>query len=440
MTAVALERKTHCRERRFPHIGLRIMKSAVATFLCLLVDMLRHGAPFYSILAVLQCMQPYRESTLKIAVQRTTGTIVGAIYGLIVLLLELSVFRPMGFDGLWWYLLVAASVVAVLYTTVLIKKKNASYFSCVVFMSIVINHIGDDNPYLFVLNRVTDTMIGIVIGMAVNSFHLPRKIEKNVLYAAALNDVLVGRMDSFSDYSKVELNRMLDEGIQFTIMTMRTPASYLEVARDIHVKLPVILMNGAVLYDVRNNLYLEKIEIPYEEALEIKAFIRQEGENCFTNIIEENSVIILYDELHNEGEKAVYQQLRKSPYRNYNRRELESGENVVYFMVVDTRKRIDRLYEAMEQEGYAARYQIIHYDSDEYPGYAYLKLYHRRVSKKGMLERLQKRLGIPGVCTIGSIPGEYDLEVDGDHAGDEVVRQLYHLCLPVNWPWDSVNR
>ncbi len=49
------------------------------------------------------------------------------------------------------------------------------YFSCVVFLSIVVIHIGDANPYLFVFNRVMDTMIGIIIGMLVNSVRLPRR-------------------------------------------------------------------------------------------------------------------------------------------------------------------------------------------------------------------------------------------------------------------------
>lgn len=49
------------------------------------------------------------------------------------------------------------------------------YFSCVVFLSIVVIHIGDANPCLFVFNRVMDTMIGIIVGMLVNSVRLPRR-------------------------------------------------------------------------------------------------------------------------------------------------------------------------------------------------------------------------------------------------------------------------
>ena len=41
-------------------------------------------------------------------------------------------------------------------------KGNTSYFACVVYLSIAVNHVTDVDPFLFVLNRCFDTVIGIV--------------------------------------------------------------------------------------------------------------------------------------------------------------------------------------------------------------------------------------------------------------------------------------
>lgn len=60
-----------------------------------------------------------------------------------------------------------------------------------VFLSIVVIHIGDANPYLFVFNRVMDTMIDIIIGMLVNSVRLPRRKEKDILFISGMDDTLV---------------------------------------------------------------------------------------------------------------------------------------------------------------------------------------------------------------------------------------------------------
>jgi len=77
----------------FPPIGARIMKSAIAVALCMLVYFVRtllpigNGIPFYGALAALWCIQPYNDTTKNNAVQRSVGTLIGAGYGLVFLLL-----------------------------------------------------------------------------------------------------------------------------------------------------------------------------------------------------------------------------------------------------------------------------------------------------------------------------------------------------------------
>ena len=98
-----------------------------------------------------------------------------------------------------------------------------------VFLSIAVNHAKDLNPYLFVWNRCLDTIIGILIGVAVNEFSLPREKHEEILFVSGLDDTLLCG-SRLSDYSRVELNRMIDEGLHFTISTCRTPASLLELS------------------------------------------------------------------------------------------------------------------------------------------------------------------------------------------------------------------
>ena len=143
---------------RFQPIGLRIIKSAVAIALCYLISFIRGGSGivFYSQLAALWCIQGYITNSRKNALQRFQGTVIGAVYGLVYLLVERRV-PAMSQDVLKGQILdgaiISLMIIVVLYTTVLIKKKQASYFSCVVFLSIVVNHVADANSYLFVWNH-----------------------------------------------------------------------------------------------------------------------------------------------------------------------------------------------------------------------------------------------------------------------------------------------
>ena len=66
----------------FPKPGQRIVRSVIAVACCFCVFYLRNreGIPFYSALAVLQCIQPYQDSMAQVAKKRVTGTFVGELY------------------------------------------------------------------------------------------------------------------------------------------------------------------------------------------------------------------------------------------------------------------------------------------------------------------------------------------------------------------------
>lgn len=421
--------------KKFPKIGLRIIKSSVAVALCYLVSFLRgnSGIVFYSQLAALWCMQVYVENTRKNAIQRTIGTVIGALYGLVFLLLKNQV-RITGKAGeILDALSISLMLIAVLYTTVLIKKKQASYFSCVVFLSIVVNHMTDANPYLFVWNRFLDTMIGIAIGIGVNCFSLPKEKHKDILFISGLDDTLLNSKESLSDYSRVELNRMLDEGVNFTISTMRTPASLMEPMHDIRLKLPVIAMDGAVLYDIREKMYLKTYVMSSAESKEVLSLMKEQGFMCFTNVIVDDMLVIYYDEPVDEVQKQLVARMRKSPYRNYVKRPLPETEYVVYFMMLYPEDVINDFYHVLKERGFTKKLKILYYPSTDYPGYSYIKIYNKNATKENMTAYLKEMLHLEKTVTFGSIPGRYDYVVDSGDS-NQVVHVLKKLYETVKVP------
>lgn len=418
----------------FPPVGMRMLKSAAAIELCYLVSFLRGntGIVFYSHLAALWCIQMYTSNTWKNAGQRMIGTVIGALYGL--LFLSVKEILPVQYiNGTFWNsLVISGMIVLVLYTTVVIKKKQASYFSCVVFLSIVVNHVSDAAPYLFVWNRFLDTVIGIIIGVGVNTISLPRKKRHDILFISGLDDTLLNESGSLSDYSRVELNRMLDEGANFTISTMRTPASLLEPMRDIRLKLPVIAMDGAVLFDISEKRYLKTVAIDAENTARILALVEKCGLSCFTNVVVEDLLIIYYDELKDECHKKLVGQLRKAPLRNYVRRQPPEGAEAVYFMMLYPHEITEHFYRVLEDEGITGEMKVLKYDSNDFPGYSYIKIYHRDATKDHMIQYLKNMLGIEHTMTFGSIPGQYDEVIK---AGDmnHVVHVLRKQYEPVIW-------
>lgn len=422
------------RKWKLPAIGMRITKSAVAVLLCYLVSFLRgnSGIVFYSQLAALWCMQVYVSNTKKNALQRFIGTVVGALYGLVYLLLRNEMNHTKIYTELLDAVIISGFIVIVLYTTVLMKKKQASYFSCVVFLSIVVNHVTDTNPYLFVWNRFLDTMIGIIIGIGVNCFSLPKEKRKDILFVSGLDDTLLNKKDNLSDYSKIELNRMLDEGANFTISTMRTPASLMEPMWGIRLKLPVIAMDGAVLYDINENRYLKVYVISNSTSRKVLDLMKQEGLACFTNVIIDDMLVIYYEDTKEKVQEELVKNLRKSPYRNYVKREFQSEEGVVYFMMLYPTEIIEGFYKKLEQQGFTKDLKVLKYKSQDYEGYSYLKIYNKNATKENMIHYLKERTNLSNVVTFGSIKGRYDIVVEpGDT--NKVVHMLKKLYEPIKW-------
>ncbi|MBQ2275831.1 MAG: HAD hydrolase family protein [Lachnospiraceae bacterium] len=426
------------RKWKLPAIGMRITKSAVAVLLCYLVSFLRgnSGIVFYSQLAALWCMQVYVSNTKKNALQRFIGTVVGALYGLVYLLLRNEMNHTKIYTELLDAVIISGFIVIVLYTTVLMKKKQASYFSCVVFLSIVVNHVTDTNPYLFVWNRFLDTMIGIIIGIGVNCFSLPKEKRKDILFVSGLDDTLLNKKDNLSDYSKIELNRMLDEGANFTISTMRTPASLMEPMWGIRLKLPVIAMDGAVLYDINENRYLKVYVISNSTSRKVLDLMKQEGLACFTNVIIDDMLVIYYEDTKEKVQEELVKNLRKSPYRNYVKREFQSEEGVVYFMMLYPSEIIEGFYKKLEQQGFTKDLKVLKYKSQDYEGYSYLKIYNKNATKENMIHYLKERTNLSNVVTFGSIKGRYDIVVEpGDT--NKMVHMLKKLYEPIKWEKQS---
>ena len=416
--------------KKLPPIGARIIKSSVLVALCMVIYFFRtllpigNGIPFYSALAALWCLQPYSNSTKNNAGQRSTGTFIGAAYGLvfIVLLHFFGLSEP-----ILVYLLASAIIIPVIYLTVILNKRNASFFSCVVFLSIALTHSFDENPYLFVLNRVLDTFIGIGVGLAVNHFHLPIKHDSETLYVSGIDSVLIPDDHSSNAFNKVELNRMIESGVKFTLSTIRTPAEVKSLMKGVDLKLPIIVMDGAAMYDLNEREYLEAEFLQADICEQAERIIAYHGMHCFVNVMYDATLLIFYGELWNTAEKDLYETHKHSPYRNYIRdifRRHDASERVLYLTVLDEITKIADLEKQLVHElGALARITVT---DSEYDGYQYLKVFSSAASKEQMLVKLKSHTGCDNVVTIGSIEGKYDVYI-GNGGGNATIKKLKKL-------------
>lgn len=431
---------------RFPMPGQRILRSVMAALICLIIYFLRgrRGAPFYSIIAALQCIQPYSPNMLKVGRNRITGTLVGAFWGACVL-----------FGALWisggqveyettviYYIVLVIFIGVVLYSTVMLKVTESSYFSAVVFLSITMNHIGDANPYIFVLNRTLDTIIGVGVAVLANSVHFPRIRDRETLFVSGVDHVLFREDRSLSPFTRIQLNRFIQDGMQFSVTTKQTPATVRELITGIGIRLPIIAMDGAVLYDMKSQEYLKTVTMDRSAAAKVTNFLVGHKQPFFVSNVEENLLVINVRGMKLNGpapekgstEEALYnlyQKKKDSPYRNYVTTDEDIVDNVLYFTITGPDVRVTELHDLLMQQPWAdsirTRFDIFDCREEE----LILRIYDRRATQRAMLEELRRYTGAPRTVLFGIRRGECDVLIP-DAGGGHMVKELKKRFEPID--------
>lgn len=439
-----------------PKIGMRMIKTAIAVAICLLIYILRgkQGAPVFSTIAAVICMQPQVENSVTVAINRIIGTLIGAVVGLLVLYVVR--FIPVEYDVLY-HMIISVAIIPAMYITVVLKRTGAAAMAGVVLLSVTLSD-GLYPPLMGAFHRAFETIIGIVVSLAVNVIHLPRRRREELFFVTGFDGALYDQDKKISPYSIFELNQLLDDGVKFTIATERTPASLLADISDIHLKLPVIAMDGAVLYDVNEKRYLACNGLSKEMTERIRDYLQEKNLHYFLNVVLQDVLLIYYQEFHNEEEKKLYERARSSPHRNYIHGEPPEEGIAVYFLLVLRTEEVAVIEEEIKQLAGAEDLLFLRDTSETPPEYCHLKIYHKNATKETMLRTLLE--GVDGmgnrkVVAFGSNKNDISMlqwadlsyaTADAAHEvkaavdyrlrkkhGDSIVHTMLHLYEPFIW-------
>ena len=311
-------------------------------------------------------------------------------------------------------------VIPVIYSTVVLKKRNASFFSCVVFLSIALTHSFDQDPYIFVFNRVMDTFIGIGIGVGINEFHIPIKHDNETLYISGIDDVLISSDDHIMPFSKVELNRLIKSGVKFSISTVRTSAELLSIMDGVELNQPVIVMDGAALYDISENRYIATIPMTDDICSRVEQIIEEADLHYFESALCDSTLLTYYGKMKNPAEKDYFDKMHRSLYINLISQTFRHrGEKVLCLTVIADENNIAilkrKLLTSLENN---IRVTV---SNSGYKGYNCLKVFSSKATKHEMIEKLREHTGAEKVVTFGSIKGEYDVYIH-DGGGNATIK------------------
>ncbi|WMJ22292.1 aromatic acid exporter family protein [Paludicola sp. MB14-C6] len=175
--------------------GLRAVKTTIVVFLCLLIQIIfKRENAFYATIAAVVCLQSTYVETFKSGKNRLVGTVIGGFFGYIVI--EFCMMIPY-YHEYWIMLIVPAGIFLLIYICNVLDRKASVAICCIVFLSITANSSRDiTNALTYVIDRVLDTSIGIILAMVVNRFIAPHKKETKKEILNPTNPELTDKVDN----------------------------------------------------------------------------------------------------------------------------------------------------------------------------------------------------------------------------------------------------
>ncbi len=169
------------RNKHIPLPGLRNIKTALTVLvLLMLYQSFGRENEFIAITAGILCLQDSVDKSLDEGMSRVVSTIIGGAYGL------LFVFIGLNQHVILKDVSIAISCIIIIYVCNLISKTKYIINSVFVFILVVLVPVDEISPMIYAINRIIDTLVGIIVAVSINRYFFPPKL-KHVHYKRAVD-------------------------------------------------------------------------------------------------------------------------------------------------------------------------------------------------------------------------------------------------------------
>ena len=160
--------------KKIPLPGYRILKTAICVVLCLIAyHFLKREGIMLALTATIFSMHDSVEKSIESAKFRILGTLVGGLFGAGFIFLNLT-----SGNFFMFLVLVFLGTILFFYICNVAGIKQASGLGTIVFLIIMIDAGQELNPLMYSLNRVIDSLVGIIISVIINiSLFRPKPVD-----------------------------------------------------------------------------------------------------------------------------------------------------------------------------------------------------------------------------------------------------------------------
>ena len=160
----------------------------------------------------------------------------------------------------------AVGVLVSLHSAVLIGKPDTAGLAAIVFLCVVIAFPDIEDPLRQAGLRIVDLFIGTLVAIGVNIFRLPREKQTDRVFFIRSKDLVPDRFSQIPPAAMFRLNYLYDDGARICLMSEHAPAFFALQMSETKLNTPLIVMDGAAIFDANENRYLSLETLPAEDS------------------------------------------------------------------------------------------------------------------------------------------------------------------------------
>lgn len=220
------------------------------------------------------------------------------------------------------------------------------------------------------------------------------------LYISDLDGTLLNSDVKLSSYTVVTINKFIESGAYFSVATARTAATTLYILENVKVNVPIILMNGVLIYDIRGRQYIKKEVLDKPLAAQITAAIKKTRLTGLMYALSGDEMHTYYERLDNEPIVGFVEERKQKYNKPFDQVDDfdKVDADIIYFCFLDVYDNIRRLYdEVMDIAGLRIEIYKDIYSDDLW----FLEIFRETASKYNAAQFLRQKYGFDKLVCFG---------------------------------------
>ncbi len=173
------------------------------------------------------------------------------------------------------------------------------------------------------------------------------------LYLTDLDGTFLNSEAEISNVSKEIISNLIKEGLLFTVSTARTHATVLEMFENINIDVPLVLMNGVLIFDPVTKTTVAKSEIPSRIAEKVIEIYEKHNKIPMLYYEDNGKLKIFYRDLENKNQQKYINSRTENTIKEFYYTDSPAlpfgGDGLVYIVTLDPYDELKDIYEEVSK-------------------------------------------------------------------------------------------